>query len=324
MSAILGIDYKTSTLNKYLFYMLNQPGLFKVADEPRNLLPLLPYINPKQWHADNLFSKRNWVAKPYSEDKSIENKIYARRNRNHGLDTKSLKCFEQPSAWRWLMKASPVIIRAWVEDNYCQTAIIANLAQANISCKAPVAAYVFLMRQAPTMDYLGINASVQTFLRLFLHECATIWQTDGFKVFRSKLNSELGIQFTDLFDYLRGQGFQKGYPDHNDTWQSLRRRSEYWHNNRVFEKFNADNFSWESNLTEIEIDGYQFTALTNSFELWQETVRMKHCIESYSDYCYRGICNAIVPEATSNAGVKLVALYREQKHRCCNDQTLLR
>lgn len=61
LSAMLAIDYQDTSFRRYLWYAQQRHALIKVATEHRNLLPLLPDINPVQWGRDDLFSRKLWV-----------------------------------------------------------------------------------------------------------------------------------------------------------------------------------------------------------------------------------------------------------------------
>lgn len=61
LSAMRVIDYRNCSFTRYLSYARWREGLLKVAQEHRNLLPLLRRINPEQWTRNNLFSRTLWV-----------------------------------------------------------------------------------------------------------------------------------------------------------------------------------------------------------------------------------------------------------------------
>lgn len=122
LSALLGITWRQWTVAEYLKYARYRPALLKVAAEHRNLLPVLMEINPQQWGRDDLFSRKLWV-----RDGRKSTALDRRPVRSEDGDR--IRSFESATSWRWLSRASSLIVREWaaVKNN----AVIEDLALAN-------------------------------------------------------------------------------------------------------------------------------------------------------------------------------------------------
>lgn len=302
LSALLGITWRQWTVAKYLKYARYRPALLKVAAEHRNLLPVLMEINPQQWGRDDLFSRKLWV-----RDGRKSTALDRRPVRSEDGDR--IRSFESATSWRWLSRASSLIVREWaaVKNN----AVIEDLALANCGgIHAPVCAYVKLIRFANRTEFPNDSPLVRRFYRVFLKHCAWIWKERSFSDVRQWLrNPESDL--TLMSDYLHAEGFAQGLPDKNSSWASLLRRSEDWHRRiRILNMEREGRFlRWGSIIPETVIDGVICTPLTNSQALAEEGYEMSHCVGSYAQLCHDGIYRVFAlkePDgARSTLGIRL-------------------
>lgn len=336
LSGVMLIDYQYRSLTDYLRYALWREGFLKVAAEHRNLLPLLKHINPESWSRDDLFSRKLWIKDG---------------RKSTALDRKPLKnsyelcgSFQEPAAWKWLLKASPMLVKEIARKN---KSLVVNLALANINFKAPVMASVQVLR-SDLRRIDRVSPEVQRFIRLFLAHCASRWREEGFGNFRQWLKTQGRAALQDAIDYLLREGIENGQPDRNATWASILRRSGDWHQRVALEMMEIQenvgkNSRWEPVLAEVVIDGISFKALTTPKELALEGYELHHCVGSYAAAClrnqyrvysvaepggarstlglsleagsvnwsqHRGPCNHPVSEAAEQAGPKLVEALR--------------
>ena len=93
---------------------------------------------------------------------------------------------------------------------------------------------------------------------------------------------------TEVFDWYETEGRQRGLPDKNSTWLSLKRRSDKWHE-EVWQRKMAEgeNVAWESLLGETAIDGIKITPLVSGLDLYLEGREMRHCVSSYVQRCLK-------------------------------------
>lgn len=202
--------------------------------------------------------------------------------------------FESAAAWRWLSRASVLVVRAWVREK--NKMVIENMALANCGgIHAPVCAYVKLIYYSPLARLTDpvYSQLVRRFYRIFLGHCARIWKDRGFAAVRQWLrrdNNESDINM--MADYLHAEGFEQGMPDKNSSWTSLLRRSEDWHRRIAIRRLEqkSEILKWDSLLPETVIDGVVCTPLTDTRALAQEGHEMSHCVGTYSDRCSQGIC----------------------------------
>ena len=291
LSAMLAIDYWDSAFLRYLRYARLRPALVKVATEHRNLLPLLPGINPEQWGRDDLFSRKLWVRDGRKSTALDRRPI--RLAKGHGGQWQQrahYQSFEVAAAWRWLSKASAVVVREWAGNN---NTIIANLALANVSAKAPVYAYVQIVREAHRLDRYGVSPRIQQLLRLFLAHCAKLWKDKGYTEVRLWLRDNNQSSLSVMLDYLDAEGFEQGFPDKHSTWAALLRRSDDWHRRIAIERMEQEldglkMLEWASLVRETVIDDIVFTPLNDSRALAVEGYEMQHCVGQYAGWCHRG------------------------------------
>lgn len=291
LSAMLAIDYRDSAFLRYLRYARLRPALVKVATEHRNLLPLLPGINPEQWGRDDLFSRKLWVRDGRKSTALDRRPIRLAKGQGVQWQQRAhYQSFEVAAAWRWLSKASAVVVREWAGKN---NTIIANLALANVSAKAPVYAYVQIVREAHRLDRYGVSPRIQQLLRLFLAHCAKLWKDKGYTEVRLWLRDNNQSSLSVMLDYLDAEGFEQGFPDKHSTWAALLRRSDDWHRRIAIERMEQEldglkMLDWASLVRETVIDDIVFTPLNDSRALAVEGYEMHHCVGQYAGWCHRG------------------------------------
>jgi len=358
-SAMCTITGKFITFHDYMRYAKHREGLLKVAREHRNLLPLLPSFDGSLWSRDDLFSRHLWVKDgreatlldhpPFSYRSPEERGdpveiLYANKAPGEGFAS-----FDVPAAWRWISRASSVVVRDWETFGgglKSQKAIVTNLALANVSEGVPVIAQSYVMRQSSSLARYGVSPLIQRLLRVFLLHSARLWKEKGYSEVRAWIKSG-DASLTVILDYLQAEGFAQGQPDRQATWPSLKRRSDDWHRRiaieRMEEEFSGKKLlTWSSILGVTTIDGVVFTPLENSKALALEGYDLNHCVGSYAGRCHRGTyrvfavrgadgvrstlgievsgnkvhwdqhmgsCNAAVVGETEKAGHRLVLLY---------------
>lgn len=304
LSALLGISWRKWDVAGYLRYARYRPALLKVAAEHRNLLPVLMEIAPDQWGRDDLFSRKLWVR---GGRKSTA--LDRRPVRPEGC-WRRIHSFESATPWRWLSRASSLIVREWaaVKNN----AVIEDLALANCGgIHAPVCAYVKIIRYSNRTAFPNGSPLVLQLYRVFLKFCARIWKERGFSAVRQWLRDNPESDLVLMADYLHAEGFARGLPDKNSSWTSLLRRSEDWHRRIVILNLEREGrmLQWDSLLPETVIDGVVCTPLTDSQALAREGYEMSHCIGSYDGFCHDGAYRVFVLKepggARSTLGVRL-------------------
>lgn len=296
LSAMLAIDYRDTSFLRYLRYASLRPALVKVATERRNLLPLLTGINPEQWGRDDLFSRKLWVRD--GRKSTMLDRRPIRLAKGQGVQPGNqwqrqihYQSFESAAAWRWLSKASSVIIREWSYKK--NNTIIANLALANVSVRAPVYAYVQVVREAYRLERYGVSPCIQLLLRLFLAHCAKLWKEKGYTEVRLWLRDSSQSTLSVMLDYLDAEGFEEGFPDKHSTWASLLRRSDDWHQRIAIERMEQELdgmkvLKWTSLIPEMVIDEIVLTPLNDSRALAVEGYAMHHCVGQFAGMCHRG------------------------------------
>lgn len=284
LSALLAMDWRKWTVAGYLKYVRHRPALLKVAAEHRNLLPVLKEINPQQWGRNDLFSRKLWV-----RDGRKSTALDRRPVQPECCWGYRLRSFESAAPWRWLSRASSLIVREWagVKNN----PVIEDLALANCAgIHAPVCAYVKLIRFSNRTRFPAGSPLVRQLYRVFLKHCAQIWKERGFAAMRRWLRNDPESDLTLMADYLHAEGFAQGLPDRNSSWASLLRRSEDWHRRVAIQRPERKDkrLKWDSLLPETVIDGVVCRPLTDSKALAEEGSEMSHCISSYAVHCHQG------------------------------------
>jgi hypothetical protein len=295
LSAMLAINYRDCSFLRYLDYARQRTGLLKVSTEHRNLLPLLPGVNPEQWQRDDLFSRKLWVKDGRKSTALDRRPVRIGKEQDcfelHSVGQAAYRSFDVPAAWRWLSKASSVIVREW--EGSRDNIVITNLALANISVKAPVYAYVQIIRAGRRLNRYGVSPSIQQFFRIFFSHCAKMWKEEGYAKVRVWLRDKAYNDISVLLDYLDGEGFEQGIPNKQSTWAALLRRSDDWHQRVAIERMEKklqgkEILKWKSLLPEMSIDGIVFTPLTDSRALAIEGYELHHCVGQYDLRCYQG------------------------------------
>lgn len=297
LSAVVVMYGVPGDLVRYLHHAQYRDSLLKVAKERRNLLPLLRLIYPQSWGRDNLFAKQLWYRNgraytaldryPYKLGKRESGAI---RINGVGQMVRHHLSFADARCWNWLRRASPSVVRAWV-DNGAHPEIITLLADADNHQRIPARAWLQLLDSSRNFDCKPEHAVQMTRLvRLYLTECARIWRDDGFEAVKRWIVHSRYIIHA-LLDWLYyGGGLAQGQPARNATWQSLLRRCDDWHRYIAHEQLQAriaagEKIRWESALPETVIDGIVFTPLNDGKALTLEGHEMDHCIASYMDSC---------------------------------------
>jgi hypothetical protein len=109
-----------------------------------------------------------------------------------------------------------------------------------------------------------------------------------------------------IIDWFRAEGQERGLPDKNSTWLSLKRRSDKWHEEvwrqdrnlghgcvrfgpcwPMPHKAEEGNLTWDSLLKEMTIDGVIIKPLVSGADLYTEGREMRHCVSSYSFRCLK-------------------------------------
>jgi hypothetical protein len=304
-------------LTDYLRCARYPADLARIARENRNLLPLLTRIQPSQWHRQDLFSRRLWVKDGRKSTvvdrpafcRSIEEKEYVGgRYRTKSL---RLQSFASPAAHRWLMRAPATVLLAWRER--MSMVMIENLAAANLPKDLPARILLYLVSWTGAWMTDEVRPEYQRFYRLFAAHCSESWKANGWVTFRA----DWRVHRRDLdltLDWLRHDGFARGFPDKNSTWASLMRQSNEYHEQISRAKRSERRYAWESLLAKTEINGYVICPLTSSDELWQEGRDLHHCVGDYDYDCEDGHCRIF--SVTDPAGTRCtLAIERASKTR---------
>ncbi|HHN4401291.1 TPA: PcfJ domain-containing protein [Pseudomonas aeruginosa] len=193
LSAMRVINYRNCSFTRYLSYARWREGLLKVAREHRNLLPLLRRINPEQWTRNNLFSRTLWVRGGRRFTALDRRPVRPAWGAGiEGDDYWRVCSFDDGAAWRWLSRASSVVVKEWRGGR----AIVTHLALAKVSVRVPVCAYVHVLRAAERRQesierYAGsYPGQLQQLLRVYLIHCAMLW--------KEHLEGEKGLQWSSL------------------------------------------------------------------------------------------------------------------------------
>lgn len=295
LSAILAIEYKIVTLRDYLSYAWHAAVVRRVAQERRNLLPLLPQVSSTYWHRKDLFSRKLWV-------RDGRRNTVVDYSRFSVSETKPFSSFASRSAFRWLCKAQLTVIRAWSLSK--SVTVLENLAQANISVRIPAVAWSHLMDPHHRIEQLGVGVVAQRLYRAFAVHCAAIWKEQGFAALKLWLRSSQQADFGIMADWLVAEGLRHGFPNRQSTWGSLLRACDDWHERVAIENVErsvAQNLTWESLVPEKAIDDIVVTPLNSSREVALEGYRQHHCVGGYAQDCASGyyrIYTVVEPDGT--------------------------
>lgn len=280
-SVALAIDYRDVDVGRYLKLAMHRGAVLRVAKERRNLVPLLPHIDSKQWHRDDLFARKWWIRGE-------------RQSTVIDRSSKRLSSFRSPAAWRWISRAPVSVVSTWMLRGDGSHDVIEALAEANVTAKVPIAAvrtyiaslYVVLIRLRAEV---AIKVS-----RIYLQHAAQLWEKSGYPAFREWLRNNVGHEVISIRDYLAGEGMARGFPQKNSTWPSLLELSKDWHERIRIEAMKKDEeraraTTWDSALPECEINGFTFSPLTSAWALANEGYDMNHCVGLYTQWCLKGV-----------------------------------
>lgn len=321
ISAISLIDRQSNlSVANYIHIAKHANGLLKVLNERRNLTPLLIGIDPKHWLRDDLFSEKIWVRG--GRTKTIADRPYFRAQKHIYAYKFQPFSFVSAGSWRWLSKASPVIVAMLVRncsdsiDRKCH--LIENLSRIRLSQKVPVIAYTHILKDWDKLRWLSPSDHTQNFLRCFLSHCAKMWASEGHENVRRWLKTH-DAQLRIVLDYLEHEGFRQGLPDKNSTWTSLLRRSRQWHERTLSGQL-INNLSWSSAIESMTLSGYEFFALTSSAALYAEGQEMRHCVRSYDRACYSGNIRVFRVSGPESHRSTLSLWVDNKNQRCSIDQ----
>lgn len=298
LSAILAIDYKLITLRDYLAYAVHRDAVLRVARERRNLLPLLPVISKEYWRRKDMFSRKLWV----KDGRKRTLVDYSRFGRDHHV----FQSCDSRAAWRWLTNAQLTVVRRWAGAGRKNVTVLENLGRANINAKIPAIAWSYIMTASSgnRVMRLGVSECAQRLYRAFAHHCAVMWKERGFGALQAWLKPDPG-DLGDIADWLVAEGIAQGFPGKHATWDSLKRRSDDWHERIAIEKMAKrsayENASWDSLLPETIIEDVICTPLNTVRDVNLEGYRQHHCVGSYAQDCLRGdyrVYSIIEPDGT--------------------------
>lgn len=283
VSVALSINYTLTTLRDYLRYAFHRTDVLRIAQERRNMLPILPWIATTHWHRRDLFSRALWV-------KADGSPVFADSPNFPFAPSIHFRAFDSFAAFRWLCKAKLTVVRRWAS---CRNPdVLENLAAASIQVSIPAIAWCHIVSIAerPQLARLGVGEPAQRLYRAFARHCATLWATKGFSVLRDWLKRNPHA-IADVADWLVAEGVDQGFPDKHSTWESMQRRCADWHRRVALSKLRLrddENDTWESLLGEEIADGVTFTPLVSTHEVAVEGYSQKHCVAVYAPYCVKG------------------------------------
>lgn len=283
---LLAIAFGSWTLTEYLRFAMHRKAVLRVADERRNLLPLLLRIEDGYWERTDLFSRKVWV-------RDGRNRTLVDYKRfSAGGKVRHFSSFDSRAAWRWFGKAQLTVVRAWGLGNR-DVNVIENLCRANITVKIPAVAWCEMVSGGSGYQFrrLGVGEAPQRVYRAFAKHCAAMWRNVGFKALQAWLERERGA-FADIADWLIDEGMRLGFPDKHATWEWLRNRCADWHlrveeENRL-RRQDYENQTWDVLIGQTVIDGVSFTPLDSVRSLFLEGQQQHHCVGNYAAYCIRG------------------------------------
>jgi hypothetical protein len=274
----------------------------EVMAKSRILLPLLGWIIASKYsNTEKLLFGKNVTTKVYFDG-------FRRALIEHGTSFKqpplerfSLKatpffsCNRQwarlrfsPATWRFLIKQPISIVRMLVNHSTDISDITTPMIYLGKTGESqiPKPALRFILDHCFTSGYLWskqYNHELNiVFQRLFIRECKLSYQRH--RQIKNFINISGGV-----FDWLRFDGFNNGYPYNNSTWKSLLRTSANWHEQLTKVDEQSKRASWTSALNSIEIDDCKILALTNGQMLIDHGAEMLHCVAKYWTDCLQGI-----------------------------------
>ena len=147
-------------------------------------------------------------------------------------------------------------------------------------------------------DWASLQLLYDRLLRLQARHIVALWDSsENPEEELAGIKEEVRDEGKYILDWLNVVGHQRGLPDKNSTWRSLKRRSDKWHegfrrpevrdNLREAREALAgnENAAWESLLGETVIDGLKVTPLVTGMALYNESLEMRHCVITYAPHC---------------------------------------
>ncbi len=247
----------------YLEALEQKENLQRIARESRNFLPMLNVIPQEMWGRDDLLKDEVLRQAPV------------------------LASFPN-SALRWLRKA-PWEVLCDLYDHKALSQTIEVLIKLNLGRKVPVKVQRRIIQWCWTLvQRAEVPPEFIRLCRLFAIYCLEIKDEKGSIVLKRFLRQRQEVNFVS--DWFWADGLNRGLPDKNSTWASLKQRSDQWHEElRHAELASLKSLArWQSPIGETTIDEITVTPLTSQEKLSSEGVTMGHCVSSYALRCLRG------------------------------------
>lgn len=317
VSALASMQNRVYSLSEYLFYHRHRDAILRVATERRNLLPLLPHINPRHWKRDDLFSRDLWVTKP-GNPAFIQRRGFLAS----GINERPFQGFLSAGGFRWLASAPSTVVGSWAQ--FKDVVVLEDIAKANISDRLPAVFWIALFHASTGFRIIGLGGTthVQSLYRAFALHCRDLWKSEGYGALKNFLIESYG-QLSDTADWLSAEGIAQGHPNRNSTWASLRRRSAQWHDRINAEvaakRLQLEATTWACRIGEVEVSGVKFLPLTNALSVIHEGHRQHHCVSNYVPHCISGGYRLFAAEAHDGTRSTL-GIYRDRSGRWNVDQ----
>lgn len=303
LSALVRLDGRSVQTTRYLTVAKSTgcAGLLRHARERPNAVPLLGLFKEAAWNRQDIFSRSLWLNRELKDD-------LAKLTNPEVTSLREFTGSPDAATHRWLLSVSLPVARALMWHRLPRPAALAELAravqQAKADRKVPVVAVVHLARTL-SEGWLGgedgwlcgegywdtskREGQFRLYL-LFLRECADRWVQLGHKGLCRWLNVEGREQLNSCYDYLHNEGFDAGQPARSATWQSLRARSDTWHQNqrRAAAQTERPELTWSCPVGDTQVGAFMFKPLCTSQALIEETNEQEHCVWSYDSHCVTG------------------------------------
>lgn len=313
ISALMALDHRDISIHEYLQAAMMREHFMRLVHESKNMLPIVIKAKPTIWKDKSFFSKDNWMA----DGKNTKKFLLAKNIQGnmdtpvHAMNHAAYTPFRTKAAFRWFKAAPITVVKKWAQFNRSSFPIEV-VAHANIRGKIPAIAQSALLQQIVSLlederaywDYADDEISLQRLTperlqrlaRCYAANISDHWKEHGFlsvKRYLKENSSKIGY----LYDWLSAEGFAAGRPSKHDTWQSMQRDCDTWHerileeNRRKLAEKHAQlaAMRWVSLIGQVEIDGITFTPLTSALDLVKEGDEMMHCVGGYG---YAKVCNA--------------------------------
>ena len=258
------------SLESYLAALPYAQDIVRIAGESRGLLPLLNGIPPQHWGRRDLFS--NAVLRE-------TNVVFA------GLGDTHLR----------RLRTLPISVLCKLYYRERLRDVLDLLLGIQLQEKIPAAILRRVVKHSwrpfALPDVYGTMPELQRIYRLYIRHCLGLWKQEGRKNLTRYLREDPDL--SRIMDWFLAEGRERGLPDKNATWDSLRRTAVAWHAQpeeaRTLD--NPDNEaattpkSWQSLLGEIEIAGVNVRPLESELALQREGRDMLHCVAFYASQC---------------------------------------